>query len=365
MPPPLPDELVEEVLLRFPPENPAGLVRAALVCRRWRRLVSDPGFRRRFRKFHRRPPMLGMLCNAYDYLKKFHFARFIPMTGSCSRRTDFEGLRVLDARHGRVLVRRGRGSVLAVWNSITNEVRELPFPQESNHWTAAVLCSAAASACDHLDCHHLPYLVVFVCSKYDRETFVYTYSSDAAAWSEPVCTQQRYLVKSWMGSALVGNALYFGNLIRGTALKYNWELRRTSSIRLPSLSPDSLLTTTEDGGLGLVTRHVSKLYVWSRKDTHEVDNNAIWERRVIELNTVFPVNVIVKTLYLVGSADGIGIIFMRRGDEVYAIDLKTCKVKKVFEGRSTHSVVAYMSFCTPALGGTCTSEGPSASCSSA
>jgi len=153
-----------------------------------------------------------------------------------------------------------------------------------------------------------------------------------------------------MGSALVGNALYFGNLIRGTALKYNWELRRTSLIRLPSLSPDSLLTTTEDGGLGLVTRHVSKLYVWSWKDTHEVDNNAIWERRVIELNTVFPVNVIVKTLYLVGSADGIGIIFMRTGDEVYAIDLKTCKVKKVFEGRSTHSVVAYMSFCTP---GTC------------
>jgi len=170
-------------------------------------------------------------------------------------------------------------------------------------------------------------------------------SSDAAAWSEPVCTQQRYLVKSWMG-----NALYFGNLIRGTALKYNWELRRTSLIRLPSLLPDSLLTTTEDGGLGLVTRHVSKLYVWSWKDTHEVDNNAIWERRVIELNTVFPVNVIVKTLYLVGSADGIGIIFMRTGDEVYAVDLKTCKAKKVFEGRSTHSVVAYMSFCTQ---GTC------------
>jgi hypothetical protein len=74
-PTPLPDELVEEVLLRFPPENPAGLVRAALVSRRWYRLVSDPGFR----EFHRRPPMLGMLYNNYEIEE----AGFIPTTAFC------------------------------------------------------------------------------------------------------------------------------------------------------------------------------------------------------------------------------------------------------------------------------------------
>nr|CAB3451775.1 unnamed protein product [Digitaria exilis] len=58
-PPPLPEDLVEEVLLRFPPDDPACLVRAALVCRRWRRLICGPRFRRRFREFHRAPPMLG------------------------------------------------------------------------------------------------------------------------------------------------------------------------------------------------------------------------------------------------------------------------------------------------------------------
>ncbi|CAN6284072.1 unnamed protein product [Urochloa humidicola] len=41
------DELIEEVFLRFPADDPALLFRAALVCKRWRRLVSDPGFRRR------------------------------------------------------------------------------------------------------------------------------------------------------------------------------------------------------------------------------------------------------------------------------------------------------------------------------
>ncbi|CAN6170684.1 unnamed protein product [Urochloa humidicola] len=62
-PPALVDELVEEILLRVPPDDPARLVRAALVCNRWRRIVSDPGFRRRFLELHRAPPMLGFLRN--------------------------------------------------------------------------------------------------------------------------------------------------------------------------------------------------------------------------------------------------------------------------------------------------------------
>ena len=52
------EELVEEVLLRFPPDDPASLVRAALVSKRWCRLISGRGFRRRFREFHRSPPLL-------------------------------------------------------------------------------------------------------------------------------------------------------------------------------------------------------------------------------------------------------------------------------------------------------------------
>ncbi|KAL6647160.1 hypothetical protein ACP70R_014597 [Stipagrostis hirtigluma subsp. patula] len=44
--PELVDDLVEEVLLGCPPDDPARLVRAALVCKRWRCLVAGPGFRR-------------------------------------------------------------------------------------------------------------------------------------------------------------------------------------------------------------------------------------------------------------------------------------------------------------------------------
>ncbi|KAM0838772.1 hypothetical protein ACQ4PT_060753 [Festuca glaucescens] len=54
------DDLLLEILLRLPPQ-PSSLLRASLVCKRWRCLVSDPGFLRRFRAHHRKPPLLGFI----------------------------------------------------------------------------------------------------------------------------------------------------------------------------------------------------------------------------------------------------------------------------------------------------------------
>ncbi|KAF8720087.1 hypothetical protein HU200_024865 [Digitaria exilis] len=53
VPPELVDDLIGEILLRVEPVEPACLVRASLVCKPWRRIVSDPAFRRRYRAFHR------------------------------------------------------------------------------------------------------------------------------------------------------------------------------------------------------------------------------------------------------------------------------------------------------------------------
>ena len=50
-------------------------------------------------------------------------------------------------------------------------------------WKAAVLC-AAHGACDHLDCHHGPFLVVFI-DVIAEQIIVYVYSSEVGACSEP------------------------------------------------------------------------------------------------------------------------------------------------------------------------------------
>ena len=49
------DNLLSEILLRLPAQ-PSSLPRASLVCKRWRCLVTEPHFRRRFRARHRSPP---------------------------------------------------------------------------------------------------------------------------------------------------------------------------------------------------------------------------------------------------------------------------------------------------------------------
>ncbi|XBH75965.1 hypothetical protein VPH35_102681 [Triticum aestivum] len=55
---PIPDELVQEILLRLP--TPADLVRASASCPSFRLLVSRRSFLRRFRNLHA-PPLLGFL----------------------------------------------------------------------------------------------------------------------------------------------------------------------------------------------------------------------------------------------------------------------------------------------------------------
>ncbi|CAN6180956.1 unnamed protein product [Urochloa humidicola] len=110
MPPPLAlmEELVEEILLRFPPTKPASLVRAALVCKRCARLISGPAFRRSFRERHRAPPMLGLLCSGIgDPGGGAIRCRFVPTAAfRPPPQAEHSSWCALDSRHGRVLLRR-------------------------------------------------------------------------------------------------------------------------------------------------------------------------------------------------------------------------------------------------------------------
>ncbi|CAN6209162.1 unnamed protein product [Urochloa humidicola] len=108
--PALMEELVEEILLRFPPQEPARLIHAALVCKRWARLISGPAFRRRFRELHRAPPMLGLLCNGLGDLNGgANWCSFVPTAAfRPPPQAEHSSWRAVDSRHGRVLLRHPR-----------------------------------------------------------------------------------------------------------------------------------------------------------------------------------------------------------------------------------------------------------------
>jgi hypothetical protein len=64
-PPKLLEDVIGEILLRLPPDEPAYIVRASLVCKGWHYIISNHTFLRRYRRFHRTPLLLGFfdLCS--------------------------------------------------------------------------------------------------------------------------------------------------------------------------------------------------------------------------------------------------------------------------------------------------------------
>ncbi|XP_072148148.1 uncharacterized protein [Setaria viridis] len=128
VPPDLMEEILGEILLRIPPEEPAHLVRFALVCKPWLRVLSDPAFRRGYRERHRRPPLLGFVHNLYE---NGAIPRFVPTTASrCSSPVfNCQNWWALDSRHGRVLVHR-MDATRSHSTSESSPARNKSFPSE-------------------------------------------------------------------------------------------------------------------------------------------------------------------------------------------------------------------------------------------
>ncbi|CAN6196727.1 unnamed protein product [Urochloa humidicola] len=188
--PPLPEDLIEAILLRVPPYDPATLLRAALVCKPWCRLLSGAAFRRRFRERHGSPPILA-LAHRRGYAT--HFTPTTSFHPPCVAATA-AGRYPVDARHGRILfydivsLRRPIPIDFVVSDPITGDLlHRLPMPRLFHtycSWSAAFLCAAAG--CDHLDClPRGPFRVVLVgTDNSGKFTTACVYSSETGAWTE-------------------------------------------------------------------------------------------------------------------------------------------------------------------------------------
>ncbi|CAL5091881.1 unnamed protein product [Urochloa decumbens] len=361
------DELVEEVLIRVPPDDPATLVRAALVCKRWCRLIAGASFR----ELHPRPPMLGFLYQRRDGTDFVPTSSFRPPHAVC------DGWRVLDARHGRVLLLNAAElyntmeMALIVWDPVTDNQQSLPIPQLPPFaWNAALLCTTAG--CDHLDCRGGPFLVIGVTTTGGTDNLgegracAHIYSSEQGAWSERNTVVQHHngcdgIVRRVHG-ALVGNAIYSNYEMSTKILEYDLGRQELSTINLPSAFHgwQILLMEADDGVLGFATVQDSKLCLWAREAG--VHRNVGWaQRRVIKLDKLLPVPdynrsasldayTIASAPFVVAVADGIDVIFLWTDDGLFSIYLKSSRVEKIGEFISDLGVVPYMSFCTPALG---------------
>ncbi|KAK3126273.1 hypothetical protein QOZ80_7AG0554170 [Eleusine coracana subsp. coracana] len=353
-------ELVEEILLRFPPDDPGSLLSTALVCKAWCRLVSGPGFNRRFREFHHQtsPPVLGFLCTIYDYESSGGAEiRFVPTTTSFRRLPHaafMPNWRPVDARHGRILFYDLENMVptcepvrlqFIVWNSIAGEASRLPLVPmytQPTMWNAALLCD------------HDPFRVVLVASV-GAFTSACIYSSKQHLWSTPISAPhpRASLVRGSNALSLIGSALYFMCRERWI-LEYDMSKQELSLITMPLPCNNHMciaLMNAEDGGLGFAVILQSNLYTWSR--VVGLDGAGIWaQQRVFGLNNLLrPFSALLTntapTTRVVAAENDLSVIFKGTCGGLFVIDLKFGRLRKICDRSddcNIRGIVPYASF---------------------
>ncbi|CAM0877585.1 unnamed protein product [Alopecurus aequalis] len=355
-PPRLLHEIVEEILLRLPPDDLACLLRASLVCKTWGCAVCSPAFRRRLHERHRTPPVLSFLHNG-DNEK---IPRFIPTTTSSFylAAPDRRSWSVLDCRHGRALFWSKDTNELLVWEPITGAKRHILVPpSDSPRWppNATVIC--AADGCNHRDCHggpfHLVYFFVVVkkgtdddADEYQYVTSACLYSSETDAWGELTSMHRGFYIDfTFSSSVLVGRSLLY--FISDDCRIQEYDLARHGLTMFDP--PESkhnyydyygcrfTLMLGEDGSLGLcqavmlvkdgcsgLSQPVDPhLKLWSRKASG--GTNAQWiVSRVIYLENLLPEGALVDAAFslgVFGFAEGTNVIFVVTAIGLFTIEL--------------------------------------------
>ncbi|KAK1596223.1 hypothetical protein QYE76_059304 [Lolium multiflorum] len=360
-PPALLDELLEEVFFRLPPDEPAHLVRASLVCRPWRRIIADRGFRRRYGEFHRTPLLLGFFANLAR--KPHSQAVFVPTSAFCPAEDNRPQWIVIDCRHGRALFApyhwktRGAASFdLVVWDPMTGDWHPVPLPESldlSVGFSAAVLCTAGG--CDHRGCQGGPFCVAVAFSRRQvNRASACLYSSETGEWSELTSVHHANALVKNTPSILVGDKLYFSCTTRHI-FKYQLNSLGLSLLELPLASQDNgRLITMDDGGLGYAGIDGTDLILFSGETGGGGETVAWAQRRVIDLNSLLPVGALLDPAFaggrllnprVNGFAEGTQVIFVGTSVCVYMVELEFGRVTKVLDHDA--DVVPYMSFCIP------------------
>uniref|UniRef100_A0A0E0M5G4 F-box domain-containing protein n=1 Tax=Oryza punctata TaxID=4537 RepID=A0A0E0M5G4_ORYPU len=356
-----PDDVLAEILLRFPP-HPSFLSRASLVCKRWRRLARDPGFLRRLRAFHRTPTVLGFFHNSPD------LPRFVPAEGppgriaaeaASLRRDGDDGMWwFVDCRHGRALLRSRDWAELLVWDPMTGERRCITVPNQMQVGAFdrnAAVVSAASGGGDQ-DCHSSPFHVVVVFTTGHGRVFSCVYSSRIDAWGDLISTPVTSPCELYEEPpVLVGEALYW--LLDGSRiLEFEFGNQYLALIEHPVENHairkwNIHLVRMEDDVLGLAFVKDFGLYLWARE---VVDDGASkWIPRRSVDNVLPPAMTMegnrscVMPIWICGFAQDGNVVFIRTAAGVFMVWLDTLKFKKVSDSLFMKTVYSYASFYVP------------------
>ncbi|KAF7000254.1 hypothetical protein CFC21_016190 [Triticum aestivum] len=356
------DDLLCEILLRLPPQ-PSSLPRASLVCKRWRRLVSDTGFSRRFRLRHRRnPPLLGFFDRDLSFSPTLEAPNRVPPGRFSLQRDDDDDDRFvpLGCRHGLVLIYIPARLQILVWDPVTADQHYIAIPP------AVAACPGKARINGAVfraagDVQH--FQVVSVMAYGDdhqhRRALACVYSSKTGLWGDPISTPLPYRAVQADAisvptlvfaddAVLAGDSLHW--LLAGNfngILEFDLEKQRLAVIRLPEEVNCLKLVRAEGGGLGLLGRSVTNCMTQLWKRESNCDGVAPWVLgRTIDLDRILSVKPELKGTFagataILGLAEDNNLLLLWTITGLVVIHLESLKFKKLFR---TNTFFQYHAF---------------------
>uniref|UniRef100_A0A0D9XHN2 F-box domain-containing protein n=1 Tax=Leersia perrieri TaxID=77586 RepID=A0A0D9XHN2_9ORYZ len=368
------DDLLTEILLRLPP-RPSSLPRASLVCSRWRRLVSDPAFHRRFSARHRNPPLIGVFVGDMErpfFRSVLDPPDLIPTERFRMREADDEGGNTVDrwrlfgCRHGCALLKDRQRKELVLWVPDTGDHRVVAFPREIDDdekflWNGAVISADAADdGHGHCGFSSCPFKVVVVgVTKDNTQMFACFYSLETGKWSDLIFIAAQFVVYAFVDPGiLAGNALYWSATGDGNAiLQFDLNRHSLAVIDWPSNAINhnnhtSQILKTEDGGLGLATISRDSLQLWERKVCSQ-GGVAEWVlQKTHELNMVLDLGSRVKIGHSVrlGYDEDTKVMLLWVDFSVFMLQLDSLQSKKLLK---TNILYCWRWFVHSVCGGGC------------
>jgi hypothetical protein len=350
------DNILAEILLRLPP-HPTSLYSTSGVCKRWRRLIRDPGFLRSLCALHRTPSVLGFFHNS-PCPPRFVCAQGSPgrivHAAAALRRDGDDGMWwFVDCRHGRALLRSRDWADLLVWDPMTAERRGIAVPYRVRAGTfdlnAAMLCPSFADG----DCHSSPFDVVVACTRQGR-AFACVYSSATDSWGELFSTRmpssQCELTEE--PGALVEDALYW-LLDEGSILEFQLGNQELALVEVPSetfsvYKRNIRVVRSEGSGLGLTAVKNFGLHLWGL----EVSTAKWVLRREIDLYKLLALPLTQPRVgsilvWISGVAEDSDAVFLRTMVGIFVVWPQTKQFKMLTNSVLIKTVYPYASFYVP------------------
>ncbi|KAF7027783.1 hypothetical protein CFC21_039794 [Triticum aestivum] len=350
---PLDDEdLLQEILIRLSPQ-PSSLPRASLVCPCWRSILSNHKFLCRFRKHHRKPPLLGFFARCLitkttvftsvldspDRIPAGHF--LVPHSHNPSKR-----LRFMGCRHGlAVLFEMSLNSPmptgLIVWDPLTGQQHNhLTMPPGLNGdkwkcWNSTVLCTNVEDGHVHGDCFSNPFKFVLIFNR-DTDASACVYESTSGVWGDIVSVVTKKVISPLRPSILIGNVLYW-LLVGGEVLVHDFERQSLGMIEKPADTHNGHaefsyhLLRTEDNGLGLAIVSNFTIKLWERKSNR--DGVVGWEflKKVAPLDGLFPEPMLSGHMWilLVGYDEDTNVIVLSTMTSTFMLQLDSMQIRDI------------------------------------